>query len=207
MKPLADLEALLSSSGLLVYGRFSSEGNLLCANLGLKRLINGRAGGRNLADLLVEGQREQVAHWLAQGGDAEWPDYLHFDDDGGMPISLFARVAWDGDELLLFAEPAIDDLAATQARLMALNSQVSDLARGSAKRTAELEKVLDELHSSHWHLKRLELLLPMCSYCGRVRVGPGEWRSVESYLHENSDFLTHGVCPDCAASIEVQVRE
>jgi hypothetical protein len=41
-------------------------------------------------------------------------------------------------------------------------------------------------------------LLPMCSYCKRVRNDNNYWSQIEQYLSENSDLeLSHGVCGDC----------
>jgi hypothetical protein len=84
---------------------------------------------------------------------------------------------------------------------------VSELARENAKRNAALEKALADLSASHWHLRRLQELLPICSYCGKVRTGEDYWQSVEAYLAENADFLTHGVCPDCLAKVNLEMEE
>lgn len=50
-------------------------------------------------------------------------------------------------------------------------------------------------------IKKIDLLhgiLPMCSYCKKVRDDKGYWKQVESYIsdHSNLDF-SHGICPDC----------
>jgi len=45
---------------------------------------------------------------------------------------------------------------------------------------------------------RLHGLLPICSYCGKIRDDRNYWRQVESYFREHSDpAFSHGVCPDC----------
>ncbi len=67
-------------------------------------------------------------------------------------------------------------------------------ARGLlTERVAELEKALAEV-------KQLRGLLPICSYCKRIREGEDYHRSVEAYLAEHSDAtFSHGICPDCYA--------
>ncbi len=46
--------------------------------------------------------------------------------------------------------------------------------------------------------RQLRGLLPICSYCKRVREGEDYTLSVEAYLAEHTDAqLSHGVCPDC----------
>ena len=48
-------------------------------------------------------------------------------------------------------------------------------------------------------MKRVKVdLLPICSYCKRIREGEDYTRSVEAYFAEHHDTqFTHGVCPDC----------
>jgi hypothetical protein len=55
-----------------------------------------------------------------------------------------------------------------------------------------LKKALTEIHS-------LRAILPICSYCKRIRDDNGYWESVEIYIHEHSDAdFSHGICPECA---------
>lgn len=62
-----------------------------------------------------------------------------------------------------------------------------------ATRVAELENTLS-------HVKRLQGLLPICSYCKKVRNEINYWQQVDSYLSSHSDVeLTHSLCPDCFA--------
>lgn len=47
-------------------------------------------------------------------------------------------------------------------------------------------------------VNQLEGLLPICSYCKKIRDGEKEWRPVEQYIHERSEAtFSHGVCPEC----------
>jgi DNA-binding response OmpR family regulator len=48
------------------------------------------------------------------------------------------------------------------------------------------------------HVKELSGLLPICTYCRRVRDDQNYWGQLEAYLVENSDLqLSHGVCEEC----------
>jgi hypothetical protein len=54
------------------------------------------------------------------------------------------------------------------------------------------------------HIKLLEGLLPICSYCKKIRDdsggsgGEGEWEKIEDFIHKKTDQeFTHGICPDC----------
>ena len=48
------------------------------------------------------------------------------------------------------------------------------------------------------NIKRLTGLLPICSYCKRIRSDHDYWEQVEGYLTEHTDVLfSHGICPSC----------
>ena len=47
-------------------------------------------------------------------------------------------------------------------------------------------------------IKRLNGLLPICSYCKRIRSDQNYWEQVENYITEHSDArFSHGICPSC----------
>jgi sigma-B regulation protein RsbU (phosphoserine phosphatase) len=60
-----------------------------------------------------------------------------------------------------------------------------------AERVRELEEALTRV-------KQLQGLLPICSYCKKVRDDQNYWQQVETYIEGHSDaHFTHGICPDC----------
>ena len=47
-------------------------------------------------------------------------------------------------------------------------------------------------------LQQLEILLPICSYCKRIRNDKEEWETLETYIETHFErMLTHSICPDC----------
>lgn len=47
-------------------------------------------------------------------------------------------------------------------------------------------------------IKVLRGLLPICSYCKKIRDDEGYWQQVERYIAARSNAgFSHGVCPDC----------
>ena len=47
-------------------------------------------------------------------------------------------------------------------------------------------------------VKVLRGLLPICSYCKKIRDDRGYWEQVERYVAARSDAdFSHGMCPDC----------
>lgn len=58
-------------------------------------------------------------------------------------------------------------------------------------------KVAERILGLRQELLALEGLLPICSYCRRLREG-SDWISLESYVAARSAAqFTHGICPDC----------
>ena len=48
------------------------------------------------------------------------------------------------------------------------------------------------------NIKRLSGLLPICSYCKRIRSDKNYWEEVESYISSHTDAqFSHGICPPC----------
>ncbi len=63
------------------------------------------------------------------------------------------------------------------------------------KKNAELEELV---RARTMELKNLQSLLPICSYCRKIRDDKNAWHELETYLHQNTDILfTHGICPHC----------
>lgn len=51
-------------------------------------------------------------------------------------------------------------------------------------------------------LFELRELVPICSWCIRVRSSSNYWEKVENYINQKTDRrLTHGICPDCKAKL------
>jgi sigma-B regulation protein RsbU (phosphoserine phosphatase) len=73
---------------------------------------------------------------------------------------------------------------------------------------SSLARQVKELHEALSKIKTLQGLIPICSYCRRIRNDRNYWQQLESYIAEHSQAkLTHGVCPDCQEKyIEPQLK-
>jgi len=62
----------------------------------------------------------------------------------------------------------------------------------------EREKLIHELQDALANIKTLRGLLPICSYCKKIRDDKGYWNRIESYIQDHSGAeFTHGMCPEC----------
>lgn len=58
--------------------------------------------------------------------------------------------------------------------------------------------LIDRIHRQHREIRILQGLLPMCSFCKRIREDDGHWRQLETYIAERSDArFSHTFCEDC----------
>lgn len=75
-----------------------------------------------------------------------------------------------------------------------VGARIVELQTRLADRVRELEQALDQV-------KQLEGILPICSYCRKVRDDRDYWQSVESYVstHSEAEF-SHSICPSCYES-------
>jgi len=75
-------------------------------------------------------------------------------------------------------------------------------------RVVQLQKALlernQELVDALKRVKQLQGLLPICSYCKKIRNDRNYWEQVDAYVASHSEAqFSHGVCPDC---FEVHLR-
>ncbi len=76
-----------------------------------------------------------------------------------------------------------------------VGSTVVALQQNLAARVAELVEAVTQV-------KRLEGILPICSYCKHVRDDKNYWQQVETYIADHSEArFSHSICPTCYESV------
>lgn len=79
-----------------------------------------------------------------------------------------------------------------------LKARVNAMVR-ILKAERERDQLIEELQEALEKIKVLSGLLPICSYCKKIRDDKGYWNQVESFIETHSDALfSHSICPDCA---------
>jgi PAS domain S-box-containing protein len=54
-------------------------------------------------------------------------------------------------------------------------------------------------------IARLHKLLPVCSWCKRVRSDEGYWQELEEYVSTRLGQMTHGICAACSHKLEADL--
>jgi sigma-B regulation protein RsbU (phosphoserine phosphatase) len=81
------------------------------------------------------------------------------------------------------------------------------LARvGIGKQMVQLQQALtervEELREALVSVKQLGGLLPICSYCKKIRDDQNYWQQVEAYVGKHSEAqFSHSICPTCYEDI------
>ena len=74
---------------------------------------------------------------------------------------------------------------------LAAGVRMIELQNTLKDRVAELQEAISKV-------KLLQGLLPICSYCKRVRDDQDYWHKLETFISNNSEAeFSHGICPPC----------
>lgn len=66
------------------------------------------------------------------------------------------------------------------------------------KTEKEKQKLIKKLNIALDEVNQLSGLLPICSYCKKIRDDDGYWSQLESYISKHSGVkFSHGICADC----------
>jgi PAS domain S-box-containing protein len=121
----------------------------------------------------------QYEHKIIRGdGQPAWIEVRArlFADDQGKP-NHFSGIGIDITERKQMEEELRDH-----------SDRLEDLVK---ERTNELETALSEINT-------LRGILPLCSFCKKIRDDKGYWEQVDVYIYKNSDAdISHSICPDC----------
>ncbi len=72
----------------------------------------------------------------------------------------------------------------------------------------ERERLIVELQAALNEVTTLGGLVPICSWCKRIRDDQGYWTQLEAYIQDRSSAqFTHGICPRCAARFHPEATE
>jgi DNA-binding response OmpR family regulator len=60
---------------------------------------------------------------------------------------------------------------------------------------------------THVQLHQLRSILPICSYCGKIRNEEESWEPLESYVHRHAGTaFSHSICPHCYTEVRDLIR-
>jgi len=114
---------------------------------------------------------------------------------------LMATAKQDIDDVLMAFDAGANDYITKPFNALELKARLN-----AGRRVIELQAVLalrvQELQEALSRVKLLRGLLPICSYCKRIRDDRDYWQQRETYMGDHSEAtFTHGICPECYEKI------
>ena len=72
----------------------------------------------------------------------------------------------------------------------------------------ERDEIITKLEKSQNEIKVLKGILPLCSFCKKIRDAKGNWEQVDVYIHSHSEAdISHTICPECVKKHYPDYRE
>ena len=143
----------------------------------------------------VTGEKyEFFIFYFAPIGVAAW----HAGRGAGLFMAAVSAAAWSESDFLSHAlySPAVG-LWDTLMRLTAfvilalVIAAIRDELREQRRLNAELAGAMAEI-------KQLKGILPMCTFCRKIRDGQNQWVPFERYIAQHTEAqVSHGMCPAC----------
>jgi CheY-like chemotaxis protein len=160
--------------------------------------------------LVLEATLKSLGHNVitTTSGDEAWDAFQH--EHFPVLISDWLMPGMDGLELCRLIRQTERDTYTYIILLTVLEGKQQFLEAMEAGADDFITKPLDEellaarLHVAERilglrrHVNQLEGLLPICSYCKKIRDDRGQWEPLEIYISERSQAqFSHGLCQDC----------
>ena len=93
-------------------------------------------------------------------------------------------------------------------RTWALHREQLRLETLVARRTSDLVEANDALVQALGEVKTLQGLVPICSYCKKIRDDSGFWNQMERFIQDHSHAkFSHGICPQCEVAVRQELEE
>ena len=101
------------------------------------------------------------------------------------------------EDIVTGFEAGADDYMVKPFNREELRARVTVGAR-VVKLQEELTRQVTELEDALSKVKLLQGLIPICSYCKKIRDDKNYWQQVEAYIVKHSEArFSHSVCPEC----------
>ncbi len=145
-----------------------------------------------------------ILDWMMPGMDG--PDIcrkLRETEQNIHPYLVLLTSKEDSQSIVEGLKAGADDYVTKPFDAAVLRARV-DVGLRVLRLQQKLSARVTELEIALANVKRLQGLLPICSYCKSIRDDGNYWKQVDTYLTENTDAkLSHGFCPDC---FEIHVK-
>ncbi len=148
--------------------------------------------GSSMMDLVHPQDREKASFRVnerrtGERGTREFELRLITKSNSAVPFEIFS-ISSEG--IYSSKKPEGGSFVGTQG----LAKDITERKRAEEER----EQLIEELRNALDEVNILSGLLPICSYCKKVRDDDGYWQQIDSYIESRSEAkFSHGMCNDC----------
>jgi PAS domain S-box-containing protein len=185
---LGRMAAIIESSDDAIIGK-SLDGKVVSWNTGAAKLYGyteAEAVGQPISLLMTPESGKELASLLERVGRGD--RVMHFET---------TRRRKDG--ALVEVSLSISPIRNNAGQVVGASTIARDITERK-RSEKERERLVDQQQKLLSEVKTLHGLLPICSYCKKIRDDDGSWNQLELYIRERSSAsFTHSVCPECAS--------
>ncbi len=132
---------------------------------------------------------------------------LRNEPDGNNKYVLLLTAKTEGEHIVEGFEAGVDDYLVKPFRKNELiarirvGERILNLQGALAKQVNDLKEALSEV-------RKLQGLLPICSYCKNIRDDNNYWLRIEEYIADHSEAnFSHGICPECEKKLMEKLKK
>ena len=184
------LERLLAQQARIIMFIIEGERSIVWTNNAFREMFGRQlpTGGLDIRELLTSEGGKLLD---AAGGMITDGMKLVFSCDKKSAHMLVCRVLSSEKHKLVFSEEVMATEAVVMKSMTRMNNELSNLTRDLHRKNVALQQAMEEI-------KVLKGLLPICSYCKKIRDDKGYWDNLETYIGKHSKVeFSHGICDDC----------
>lgn len=113
------------------------------------------------------------------------------------PYIIMLTIRGESKNIITGLISGADDYIAKPCQVAELCARI-DIGRRTVALQDKLSLKFRELQEPIAQTRILQGLLPICSFCKRIRDDRGSWQQMEDYIRGHSEAaFSHGVCPGC----------
>lgn len=146
----------------------------------------------------IDAPRVAILDWMMPGVDGlEVCRRLRESSSARPPYIIMLTSRSSSEDIVTGLEFGADDYLVKPYIAGELKARVGVGCRMVALRDTLSDKI-DELNDALSSIRTLQDILPICSYCRKIRDDQEGWRLLEEYVSAHTDTqFSHGICPDC----------
>ena len=155
--------------------------------------------GRKAWELFQKNEIEMIiTDWMMPG--LTGPEIIHKIRESNIPsLPYIIIITSKGrkQDIVTGLEAGADDYIIKPFEPQELRARVKVGQRVIDSQSALADRV-KEIQLALSHIKKLEGILPICSYCHKIRDAKDSWHRLEAYITNHSEAqFSHSLCPQC----------